>query len=121
MSNIPATIEVIEQAMAEIRNLRHENEILKAKVSVMELFRQALNPMYATQGEAMQVDQLWIMEKHLDELKQINKVNNRLTGIGKANEAMANAQAGAVQAAVDLDPKFVYNPTSDPDAYQPIF
>ena len=67
---VSETTDVLSQAVEEIKRLRHDNEILQAKVEVMELFREALAhpPMQQWTTGAQQVDPLWNAARHLDEL-----------------------------------------------------
>ena len=86
------TTDVLSQAVEEIKRLRHDNEILQAKVEVMELFREALaHPPMQYQGQTMQVDPLWSAMRHLDELMQAEKVTGRLSGIGGMTGATQQA------------------------------
>jgi hypothetical protein len=86
------TTDVLSQAVEEIKRLRHDNEILQAKVDVMELFREALAhpPVQSWQSQTMQVDPLWNAARHLDDLIQADKVTGRLQGLG--NSGLAQAQ-----------------------------
>lgn len=60
--------DTLQRAINEIRDLRRTNEILSAKVEVMELFALVLNtkPNYPTQG--MSEDIAWRMQKRVDEI-----------------------------------------------------
>lgn len=60
--------DTLQRAIHEIRDLRRTNEILSAKVEVMELFALVLNtkPNYPTQG--MSEDIAWRMQKRVDEI-----------------------------------------------------
>jgi hypothetical protein len=87
---VSETTDVLSQAVEEIKMLRHENEILKAKVEVMELFKDALAHPPLQQIKTMRVDPLWAMVKHLDELRQTEKVTGRLSGIGRPGAMNAN-------------------------------
>lgn len=108
MEKLNETIGVMQHAMGEIQRLRYENDILKAKVSVMELFRDAIGARVPQQGgEAQQVDPLWVMEKHLSELQRISKVTERLrpsdilSGLQQAQEVAQAAQAGNLNTVPD--------------------
>lgn len=61
---------LLMQASEEIRGLRRENEILRAKVGVMEFFQVVLHtsPAYPSQG--MGEDVVWKMQKRLDEIAE---------------------------------------------------
>lgn len=61
----------LELAREEILSLRRRNEILSAKVEVMELFALALNtrPAYPTQG--MGEDAVYYLQKKLDEIRDV--------------------------------------------------
>lgn len=61
--------QMLLDAMIEIRQLRHTNEILQAKVSTMELFSMVLKtqPAYSSQG--MSPDVTWQIEKYLSKAK----------------------------------------------------
>lgn len=64
------TIQILTEASAEIRRLRRQNEILNAKVEVMDLFACVLhtNPAQHT-GGVMGVDIAWQMDKEAARLK----------------------------------------------------
>ncbi len=59
--------EVITEAIAEISRLRRENEILAAKVDVMDLFACVLITSAATRSHGESVDVVWKLNKALDE------------------------------------------------------
>jgi hypothetical protein len=60
---------LMSEAAGEIRQLRHANEVLAAKVEVMELFAVVLNtsPAYRSQGAS--VDVVGLLEKRRFELE----------------------------------------------------
>jgi hypothetical protein len=70
------SIHILSEAIAEIKNLRRENEILAAKVEVMNLFKDALAHPPLMQSQAMGVDPLWQLEK----LLTAEQVAGRLQG-----------------------------------------
>lgn len=57
-------------ALEEIRSLRRRNEILEAKVEVMNLFAVTLHssPAYPSQG--MGEDAAWLLQKEIDRLEE---------------------------------------------------
>jgi hypothetical protein len=59
----------MRMAVEEIRGLRRRNEILEAKVEVMNLFGLTLHtqPAYPTQG--MGEDAAWLLQRILDDLE----------------------------------------------------
>lgn len=71
------TIDILQEAVVEIQQLRRINEILEAKVSTMNLFAVAMGMKNGEGG--MHPDPLWRLEKHLAELKAVDKVTTRLS------------------------------------------
>lgn len=62
--------ELLMNAKHEIEMLRRRNEILDAKVSVMELFACVLHTKPAMRSETASVDVAWQLQKKLDELEK---------------------------------------------------
>lgn len=84
-------IDVLGTAMNEIQSLRRENEILRAKVSVIDVFAKALNPVYVSKGETGRVDPLWEIGRFRDKVVAVEKAADRLQG------KMEAAQQGGLQ------------------------
>jgi len=59
----------MRMALEQLQTLRRRNEILEAKVEVMNLFAVTLHstPAYPTQG--MGEDAAWLLQKELDKIK----------------------------------------------------
>jgi hypothetical protein len=68
-TNMNPTIQILTEATHEIHRLRRQNEILNAKVEVMELFACVLHTSPAQHGNCMAVDIAWQMEKEAERLK----------------------------------------------------
>ena len=66
--------ELLTNAMHEIRNLRRQNELLGAKVEVMDFFATVLHttPAHHNQGESLDV--AWLLQKKLDELTESSMI-----------------------------------------------
>jgi hypothetical protein len=60
--------DLLTSAMHEILQLRRQNEILAAKVEVMDLFACVLNSEPARRSQGMAVDVAWVLQKQIDEL-----------------------------------------------------
>ena len=60
------TKDLMTQAIDEIRTLRRENEILSAKVDVMDLFAMVLHTTPAHRSQGASVDIAWQMQKAID-------------------------------------------------------
>lgn len=80
------TTDVMNDALMEMRRLRHENEILAAKVAVLDVFALALQPR-ESHAQQMRVDPIWDLQRHMEELIQSEKVTGRLSP-KQAHEAM---------------------------------
>lgn len=65
------TIRIIEELNQEVRALRRRNEILDAKVEVMELFACTLHTRPAERTQAMCVDICHEATNHCAKLKQV--------------------------------------------------
>lgn len=63
------TIQILIEAKHEITTLRRQNEILRAKVEVMDLFACVLHTQPATREQAMCVDIVYELEKESKRLK----------------------------------------------------
>ncbi len=59
----------VETAIKEIRRLRRENELLSAKVEVMDLFACVLHTKPASNTQGYGEDVAWHLQKMLDEMK----------------------------------------------------
>lgn len=66
----------LTMAQDEIQRLRHQNEILSAKVGVMDLFGLVFRtqPAYATMG--MSEDPVWLIDKQLMKLTEADIASN---------------------------------------------
>ncbi len=71
--------ELLTHAMHEIRDLRRRNEILSAKVEMIDLFACVLHTSAATRSQGAAPDVAWALERKIEEL------NNAETG--NAHEA----------------------------------
>lgn len=60
------TKNLLAQAAAEIRQLRRVNEILGAKVEMIELFSCVLRSRPAGQSQAMAEDIAWRIDRHIE-------------------------------------------------------
>ncbi len=62
--------DLLERAVLEIQQLRQANQIMGAKVEVMDLFALVLNtkPNYPSQG--MTEDIAWKMQRRIDDMRQ---------------------------------------------------
>ena len=56
------------EAVVEVRSLRRENEILRAKVEVMDLFACVLHTSPALKSQGMAPDVAWAMQNKIDDL-----------------------------------------------------
>lgn len=59
---------LLNNAKHEIIALRHENEILRAKVEMIELFALVLHTKPAHRSQGMGEDVVWKINKHLEEM-----------------------------------------------------
>ena len=60
--------ELLANARQEILTLRRENEILRAKVEVMDLFACVLHTTPASRNQGAAPDVAWALQKKIDEL-----------------------------------------------------
>ena len=60
--------ELLTGAMHEIRDLRRRNEILGAKVEVMDFFALVLHTQPAHRSEGASIDVAWQLQRKLDEI-----------------------------------------------------
>ena len=61
---------LLNEARHEILDLRRANEILRAKVEVMELFACVLHTQPARGSQGMAPDVAWALQKKIDELAE---------------------------------------------------
>jgi hypothetical protein len=61
-------VELLATAMHEIRDLRRRNEILAAKVEMIDLFACVLNTQPARHSQGMAPDVAWALQKKMEEL-----------------------------------------------------
>ena len=66
-------IETLKEAQREITQLRRRNEILSAKVEVMDSFMCVLHTKPAEHLQGMSPDVVFQMEKHISKLEDANK------------------------------------------------
>ncbi len=68
--------EILSSAAFEIRDLRRRNELLQAKVEMIDLFACILFTKPAQNSQGASPDVAWAIDKKLDELrKETNKVS----------------------------------------------
>lgn len=67
------TIELLHDAKHEINSLRRRNEILSAKVEVMDLLACFLHTQPATREQGMTIDVAYELERHANELAEREK------------------------------------------------
>ncbi len=67
------TIQILNEAKHEITSLRRQNEILRAKVEVMDLFACVLHTQPASREQGMSVDIAWQLEKEAARLEEADK------------------------------------------------
>ncbi len=60
--------ELLLNAMHEIRDLRRRNEILAAKVEMIDLFACVLHTQAASRSEGAAPDVAWALQKKIDEI-----------------------------------------------------
>lgn len=65
--------DLLQSAMHEIAGLRRQNEILQAKVEVMDLFACVLHTTAASRTQGMSVDVAWQLQKAIDEIDAAEK------------------------------------------------
>jgi hypothetical protein len=61
---------IIQHAVSDLRSLRHENEILRAKVDVMDLFAAMFFAEAPRRGGMMAPDVVWKLERHLKSMEE---------------------------------------------------
>ncbi len=62
-------VELLTNAVFEIRDLRRRNEILSAKVEMIDLFACVLHTQAAHRNEGASPDVAWALEKEINRLK----------------------------------------------------
>ena len=67
--------ELLLQASAEIKLLRRQNEILSAKVEMIDLFACLLFTQPARRSESMGEDIAWKLDKAIDQLQEEEKIS----------------------------------------------
>lgn len=65
-----ALTELLANAMHEIRELRRRNELLSAKVEMVDLFACVLHRQPASRSQGATVDVAWLLQKKIDEIEQ---------------------------------------------------
>lgn len=78
---------LLVEAKHEILNLRRENEILRAKVEVMELFACVLQTQPARNSQGGSPDVAWGLQKQIDAI-EVEK------GLKNATQGVANVVVG---------------------------
>jgi len=63
-------IETLKEAQNEIRALRHQNEVLAAKVEVMDNFMCVLHTAPAVKTQGVGIDVTYELQKHIYKLEQ---------------------------------------------------
>ncbi|MGA2786971.1 MAG: hypothetical protein ABSF60_05540 [Verrucomicrobiota bacterium] len=66
-------IQTLKDAQAEIRDLRRRNEILAAKVEVMDSFMCVLHTSPAVRTQGAGIDVVYEMQKHIAKLEDDQK------------------------------------------------
>ena len=69
--------ELLERARNNILDLRRENEILRAKVETMELFRLALSARGGTNSRGFEDDIAWKIDQEIEEMDRVAEVVKR--------------------------------------------
>lgn len=75
---------LLQDARGEILQIRRENEILRAKVEMIELFACLLHTQPARSSQGMAPDVAWAIQKKLDELQLEEAQKPNQTAAGKA-------------------------------------
>jgi hypothetical protein len=86
---------LLNNAMYEIRDLRRRNEILSAKVEVMDLFALVLNTSPARQSIGMSEDVAWALQKKIDELNKEDEANALQGHAGKRTDESKSSSNGS--------------------------
>ena len=71
---------LLNDARHEILNLRRENEILRAKVEMIDLFASVLHTQPALRREGRAPDVAWALQKKIDELDALPKGVDTVVG-----------------------------------------
>ncbi|MFZ2650252.1 MAG: hypothetical protein WA210_09100 [Burkholderiaceae bacterium] len=69
MAEVDETLMLLQEAAQEIRMLRRVNEVLQAKVSMIELFDRVLNSRPPSVTSGFGEDVAWKLDKHADALR----------------------------------------------------
>lgn len=85
----------------EIRALRHENEVLRAKVEVIELFDLILRPNRLS-GRIVGQDVAWLMEKRAEQLGADREAEKAVADGEHSDLETARAAIRTARAARDL-------------------
>ena len=72
--------ELLVNAMHEIRDLRRCNEILRAKVEMIDLFATVLGTTAYRPSQGMSPDVAWFLQKKIDEIEESRKPRPPKTG-----------------------------------------
>lgn len=86
--------QLLATAMHEIQDLRRRNEVLSAKVEVMDLFALVLNTSPARQSMGMGEDVAWSLQKKIDELKKEEEADAQQRHSGGRTEESRSATNG---------------------------
>ena len=68
MATLDPEVELLRNAMFEIQDLRRRNEILSAKVEMIELFSTVLHTEPRRPERRMSPDVAWALQKKIDEI-----------------------------------------------------
>lgn len=60
-------IQLLKEASLEIKSLRRQNELMRARLDMFDAVRQILHANVVYQGEGMSPDLAWAIDKHVAE------------------------------------------------------
>ena len=68
---------MIRHAVNDIRNLKHENEVLRAKVEMIDLFAEVFRTEPRNRSCIMAPDVVWELERHLKSAEELREQDPR--------------------------------------------
>ena len=90
-------LDLLQQAKAEIENLRRENTVLRAKAEVVEIFAGAIFGARRNGGECMAPDIAWMLKQEIDRQTPVPPVSEDLVSALEDANGLCRSMAAIAQ------------------------